>query len=144
MRNWIGYLDVILISKFSQSLQLSSFWKFWQLHNLRLLFHLPVRLSVSLSVSNITGNTLRDLLEIVRRDQTWYNEYSGTFGDVMFNPLDTGNFVLFFFCGGGGNSCLLATLTKHRQTDFHGIFRTRIQKDIQRTPLFHDLTLNYG
>ena len=27
--NWTGYLDVILISKSSQSLQLSSLWKFW-------------------------------------------------------------------------------------------------------------------
>ena len=44
--NWIRYLDIILISKSSQSLQLSSlcyelssFWKFWQVRNLRLLFH---------------------------------------------------------------------------------------------------------
>ena len=47
--NWTGYLDVILISKSSQSLQLSSLcyelsscWKFWQVRNLRLLFHLSV------------------------------------------------------------------------------------------------------
>ena len=44
--NWTGYLDVILISKSSQSLQLSSLcyelsscWKFWQVRNLWLLFH---------------------------------------------------------------------------------------------------------
>ena len=47
--NWTGYFDVILISKHSQSLQfsllcyeLSSFRKFWQVRNLRLLFHLFV------------------------------------------------------------------------------------------------------
>ena len=53
--NWTGYLDVILISKSSQSLQLSSLcyelsscWKFWQVRNLRLLFHLSVCLSACL------------------------------------------------------------------------------------------------
>ena len=52
--NWTGYLDIVLISKSSQSLQLSSlcyelssFWKFWQVRNLWLLFHLFVFLSVS-------------------------------------------------------------------------------------------------
>ena len=54
--NLTGYLDVILISKSSQSLQLSSLcyelsscWKFWQVRNLRLLFHLFVCLFVCLS-----------------------------------------------------------------------------------------------
>ena len=76
--NWTGYFHVILISKSSLSLQLSSlsyewssFGKFWQVHNLWLPFHyspkfrrnlqvcrfvfLSVCLSVSLSVlSSIT------------------------------------------------------------------------------------------
>ena len=64
--HWIGYLGVILISKSPQSLQLSSlryelssFWKFWQVRNLRWLFHyLFVCLSVCLSISNITEKRL--------------------------------------------------------------------------------------
>ena len=47
--NWTGYLDVIPISKSSQSFklsslcyELSSFGKFWQVRNFRLLFHLYV------------------------------------------------------------------------------------------------------
>ena len=54
--NWTGSLGVALISKSSQSLQSSlsyewsSFWKFWQVRNLRLLFHYLPKFSILASM----------------------------------------------------------------------------------------------
>ena len=80
--NWTGYLDVILISTSSQSLQLSSlcyefssFWKFRQVRNLRLFFHtfmvlgftFRYRISSQYTFTNIIISSTLVMLSIVWR-----------------------------------------------------------------------------
>ena len=123
--NGTGYLGVILISKSSQSLQLSSlcyelssFWKFWQVRNLRLLFHLSVCLSVCL-LAILRENGWTDFHDFFRVGGTWYREQLGTFSECSISPLEHKNFSPLF----RRNPWLLAALQKNGWMDFHDIFR---------------------